>query len=180
MLSGMRTMRSDARIKPEDQEYTHPFDIVEISTPGISVPAPTATIFPGLGRILLVDDEIDFWWDQCLAELLRSGCRVDIAEDGEAGWQAVQIKDYDLLITDNKMPKLWGSDLIVNLRSQGITLPIILASTLLPIISPEQQPYFVNVCFLEKPVTCSQLSKTLHQIALTHAWFHQLPVPVGN
>jgi DNA-binding NtrC family response regulator len=153
---------------------------VGISTPGISGPASTTAIIPVPGRILLVDDEIKLWWDQCLTELLRSGICVDIAEDGEAGLEAFQINDYDLLITDNKMPKLWGSELIVNLRSRGIMLPIILASTLLPILSPEQKPYFVNVHLLEKPVTPCQLSQTLHQIALTHRWFHQLPVPVCN
>ena len=58
--------------------------------------------------ILLVDDEIDLWWDRDLAALAAAGYDVDTAEDGEAGWKALQTNEYDLLITDNKMPELWG------------------------------------------------------------------------
>jgi DNA-binding response OmpR family regulator len=112
-------------------------------------------------RILLADDEIDLWWEKCLSALARSGYHVDTAEDGEAAWEAAQTNDYDLLIADNKMPKLWGLDLIIKLRAQGMALPIILASSLLPTIPPEQKPYFVNVHLLEKPVTPSQLLATI-------------------
>src|SRR5436190_13695922 len=118
---------------------------VGISTPGISARMPTATVFPGPGRILLVDDEIELWWVQCLAALARSGCCVDTAEDGEAGWEALQANEYDLLIADNRMPKVSGLELIINLRAQGMALPIVFASSLLPTIPPEQARYFVNV-----------------------------------
>jgi DNA-binding response OmpR family regulator len=150
-----------------------------ISPLRISGPAATAPVFLGLGRILLVDDEIDLWWADCLAEFVRSGCRVDTAENGELGWEALQRCDYDLLITDNKMPKVYGLELIIHVRDQGMTVPIIFASSLLPRITPEQRPYFVNVHLLEKPVTPSQLLKTLHQIPLTHARSHDLSSSVS-
>jgi DNA-binding response OmpR family regulator len=108
-------------------------------------------------RILLVDDEIDLWWDRNLTALAAAGYHVDTAEDGEAGWQALQTNDYDLLITDNKMPKLWGLELIKRLREHGISLPIIFASTLLPVIGAEHRSHFLNVRLLEKPVSASQL-----------------------
>lgn len=108
-------------------------------------------------RILLVDDEIDLWWDRDLAALAAAGYDVDTAEDGEAGWEALQTNKYDLLITDNKMPKLRGLELIKRLRDHGMILPIILASTLLPVIDPEQEFYFHDVHLLEKPVSALQL-----------------------
>ena len=108
-------------------------------------------------RILLVDDEIDLWWDRDLAALAAAGYHVDTAEDGEAGWKALQTNDYDLLITDNKMPMLRGLELIERLRRHGMTLPIIFASTLLPVIDYKQKLLFRNVRFLEKPVSASQL-----------------------
>ena len=107
--------------------------------------------------ILLVDDEIDLWWDRDLAALAAAGYHVDTAEDGEAGWKALQTNTYDLLITDNKMPKLRGCELIKRLRDDGMTLPIIFASSLLPVIEPEQEFYFHDVRLLEKPVSASQL-----------------------
>ena len=108
-------------------------------------------------RILLVDDEIDLWWDRDITALAAAGYEVDTAEDGEAAWKALQSDDYDLLITDNKMPKLWGMELIKRVRDHGITLPIIFASTLLPVIAPAQQQYFRDVGMLEKPVSAPQL-----------------------
>jgi DNA-binding NtrC family response regulator len=115
------------------------------------------------GRILLVDDEIDLWWDRDLAALAAAGHRVDTAEDGEAGWKALQTNDYDLLITDNKMPKLWGLELIKRLRDHGMTLPIIFASTLLPVIGAEHRSHFQNVRLVEKPVSASQLLATVEK-----------------
>ena len=116
-------------------------------------------------RILLADDELEIWWEEGVAELVRSGHQVDTVEDGEAAWEALQTTDYDLLITDNKMPKLWGLDLIIDLRSQDKTMPIILVSSLLPEITPGQKPYFVNVHLLEKPVTPSQLLAAIDRVA---------------
>src|SRR5689334_19643597 len=61
-------------------------------------------------RILVVDDELGI--RQVSAAVLGcSGYDVDTAEDGEAGWNALQTKNYDLLITDNNMPKLTGVEL---------------------------------------------------------------------
>lgn len=46
---------------------------------------------------------------QIYSEVLRtSGYRVDLAEDGPAGWEALRLGGYDLLITDNEMPKRIG------------------------------------------------------------------------
>ena len=117
-------------------------------------------------RILLVDDEIEIWWNDCLAALIASGYQVDTAEDGSVGWTALGTHDYDLLITDNKMPKLFGVDLILNVRARGRAFPIILASTLSPLIPGGQKKSFADVYFLEKPVSLSELFRTLDRIKL--------------
>ena len=56
-------------------------------------------------HILLVDDEIEVWWELCITALRRSGHEVDTAQDGESGWDALRLKNYDLLITDNRCPE---------------------------------------------------------------------------
>src|ERR1043165_3678878 len=63
-------------------------------------------------RILLVDDELDVWWGPAVKELERTGYVVDTANDGASAWQAINAQHYDLLITDQKMPRLYGLDLI--------------------------------------------------------------------
>lgn len=44
--------------------------------------------------------------------LMRVGYEVDATEDGQAAWQALNAGSYDLLITDNNMPKVTGVELL--------------------------------------------------------------------
>jgi len=119
--------------------------------------------------ILIVDDELDLWWGETFQKLFDVGYEVDAAEDGEAGWQAIQTKDYDLLITDNKMPKLWGLGLIRKLRSAQLALPVILASSALPWEALQRNPDLKIYSTVEKPVTVSELldsvERVLHPVA---------------
>ncbi len=53
---------------------------------------------------------------------------MDVADDGEAAWHPLQRDRYDLLITDNDMPRLGGLELIKRIRGADMTLPIIMTS----------------------------------------------------
>ena len=56
-------------------------------------------------RILVADDDADV--RQVSAEVLRRfGYRTETAADGAAAWEALEAKSYDLLITDNNLPKV--------------------------------------------------------------------------
>ena len=55
-------------------------------------------------HILVVEDDI-FLRRLNTEVLLGSGYEVDAAADGAAAWQALNTDSYDLLITDNNMPK---------------------------------------------------------------------------
>lgn len=82
-------------------------------------------------RVLVVDDEpmIRLLNTDILVD---AGFRVDTAEDGAAAWDALQLNQYDLLITDNQMPKVGGAELIEKIRVSGMVLPVIMASATLP------------------------------------------------
>ncbi len=82
-------------------------------------------------KVLVVDDEplIRRLNSEILAE---AGFRVDTAGDGAAAWDALQLSDYDLMITDNQMPNVSGVELIEKIRVAGMVLPIIMASATLP------------------------------------------------
>src|ERR1700761_6903001 len=71
-------------------------------------------------RILVVDDDADI---RCLnTEVLAdSGYTVDSAADGALAWDALQTKNYDLLLTDYDMPKLNGLNLIRKMRDARVT-----------------------------------------------------------
>lgn len=76
-------------------------------------------------RFLIVED------DQRLAEPLAEALTnqhyvVDVANDGQQGWEFVEAFDYDLLLLDVLVPKLDGISLCRQVRSQGYQMPILL------------------------------------------------------
>ena len=82
-------------------------------------------------RLLVIDDDIGVR-QICVQVLISAGYRVDAAEDGAAGWEALHANSYDLLITDNNMPKVSGVDLVKKLRCARMSLPVILTSGAMP------------------------------------------------
>ncbi|MEO1592261.1 MAG: two-component system response regulator RppA [Cyanobacteria bacterium J06632_22] len=75
-------------------------------------------------RILLVDDEFEL--TEPLSRVLqREGYTVDIAHDGETGYQMAVAATFDLLILDWMMPGLSGLEMCQRLRSHHITTPVL-------------------------------------------------------
>ncbi|MFN6485709.1 MULTISPECIES: response regulator [unclassified Nostoc] len=76
-------------------------------------------------RILLIED------DEVLASILLQSLTqqhyaVEIAQDGQIGWEYAQGTNYDLILTDVGLPKLDGITLCQRLRSSGCSTPILL------------------------------------------------------
>src|ERR1035438_10080883 len=107
-------------------------------------------------RILVVEDDRDL--RQLNARvLIHSGYAVDVAEDGAAAWEALQANRYNLLITDNNMPRLTGMELLKRLRSARMGLPVIMATGTVPTQELAQNPWLEPVAKLAKPYTTGQL-----------------------
>jgi CheY-like chemotaxis protein len=64
--------------------------------------------------------------------LTYSGYQVDAAADGAAAWEALQLKNYDLVLTDNDMPNVTGLELIKRIQAASLDLPVIMATGTLP------------------------------------------------
>jgi len=67
-------------------------------------------------RVLYVEDDPDVRFVTCemLCELFSS---VDVAADGEQGLEKYKSTQYDLVITDIKMPKMNGIEMISKIKS---------------------------------------------------------------
>lgn len=114
-------------------------------------------------RILVVDDDLVL----CVfyAEVLTSaGFEVDMAEDGEAGWQALQAKNYDLLITDNQMPRVSGIELLRKLRSEEQDIPVIMVSGALPTEELNRNSWLRLSATLPKPSTGDRLLRIVKKV----------------
>ncbi len=126
-----------------------------------TAPSPVAPPQPlSLGaprrRILLVDDLAQLR-ELGRQVLVRSGYNVDTAEDGAEAWAALHKQDYDLLITDNQMPRLTGLELIRKVREARMTVPIILTSGTLAQFPEGDQLGGKCAALLAKPFTTEQL-----------------------
>lgn len=79
-------------------------------------------------RILVIED--DELIANPLAKLLTDQhYAVDVACDGEAGWELAEALTYDLIVLDVILPKLDGINLCRQMRSHGIQSPIILLTS---------------------------------------------------
>jgi two-component system NtrC family sensor kinase len=90
-----------------------------VELPAACVTPPAAPVpearSPSAGRILLVDDEPHIL-HYMRATLTAWGHQVDVATDGEEAIDRALEGDYDLIITDVRMPHLGGRELYERLR----------------------------------------------------------------
>ncbi|MGD1018315.1 MAG: response regulator transcription factor [Verrucomicrobiia bacterium] len=75
-------------------------------------------------RLLLIEDE------RKVADVVARGLRaerfaVDVAHDGDSGWELAEAVDYDLIILDLMLPGLNGTELLRRLRRKGSTAPVL-------------------------------------------------------
>jgi two-component system copper resistance phosphate regulon response regulator CusR len=76
-------------------------------------------------RILLVEDE------KKVADIVERGLKaeryaVDVAHDGQAGWDMIDACDYDLIILDLMLPKLSGTEILERVRRKNSQVPILI------------------------------------------------------
>lgn len=111
-------------------------------------------------RVLVVDDEPTIRRLNAKM-LLDAGYNVDAVEDGAVAWDALQVKKYDLLITDNNMPKVSGVELIEKVRAAGMSLPVIMATGALPNEGFSRQGRLRPAATLLKPYTLAEFLGTV-------------------
>jgi DNA-binding response OmpR family regulator len=119
-------------------------------------------------RILVVDDDISV--RQLTTQMLiRFGYEVDAAEDGAAGWEALVAKRYDLLITDNFMPKVTGVEMVKKLHAARMDMPIIMATAVLPQEEFILHPWLEAVPTLLKPFRGTELLSAVRKVLSVRA-----------
>jgi len=126
--------------------------------------ANPTTKFPE--KILLVDDE------QEILSLLENRLKesnysnVSLASNGKQALELMESHNFDLMITDIKMPKMMGQELIVKVRqSENLkNMPIIVLSAF---VKRESTLEISNLHYLPKPFSSKKLLKLIEAILST-------------
>lgn len=117
-------------------------------------------------RILMADDDEGI---RCImtAVLADAGFTVNAASDGQQAWEALLDAHYDLLITDNEMPRLVGLKLIERIRDAGMNLPIIITSGSFPMEKVRDYPELQIAAALPKPFRILELLNAVRDVFQT-------------
>ena len=129
-------------------------------------PTPGALSGPNLPRrlrILCADDQPDV--RACLSKcLLQAGYEAILVADGELAWQALQSAPYDLLVTDQQMPRLTGAELILRMRLNGLSVPVVVISSDLEVFSASRCESLHISALLPKPFSVGEFVRTVAQV----------------
>ena len=80
-----------------------------------------------MAKILIVDDERAI--RSTLKEILEyENHQVEEAIDGVEGWEKIRNGGFDILLSDIKMPRMDGTELLEKVLAQGIDCPVIMIS----------------------------------------------------
>jgi len=117
-------------------------------------------------RVLLCDDEVHII-RAAEFKLARAGFEVECVSDGQFGWEAIERKTPDMLITDCQMPRLSGLQLIERVRSNPATkdLPVMMLTAKGFELSPEEMARQWNVLeIIAKPFSPRDLLRRVEEI----------------
>lgn len=121
-------------------------------------------------KILVVDDEEGIR-DLLARVLSRRNLLVETAEDGEKGLEKVCQKDYDLLITDIKMPHLDGMKLLKKVKAEKPYIEVIMITAFGTIDTAVQAMREGAYDFILKPLDINHIpvvvDRCLEKIALS-------------
>lgn len=132
-------------------------------------------------RILVAEDD-EGTRDLIAIVLAAGGFVVNTTSDGEQAWEALHQMHYDLLVTDNEMPRLTGLKLIERIRKAGMSLPVIIASGTFPVERVVNDQHRQIAAVIPKPFGILELMETVrHALNVSgepasthHEAFHQL------
>ncbi|UCE23357.1 MAG: response regulator [Candidatus Zixiibacteriota bacterium] len=112
--------------------------------------------------ILIVDDEEiirDF-----LYEVLSEDYQISIASDGDEAIEQLQVHRFDLIITDLKMPRVSGEEVVKYARDNDPHSKVIVISGYSSLYTVSQSVNSGACAFLSKPFSIKELLQ-----AVTHA-----------
>src|SRR3989454_11261324 len=115
---------------------------------------------PQKAHLLIVDDEAN-----TLASLARAfrlaGHEATVCNNAAKGLELAKSQHFDLILTDVVMPGKDGLSLLEDLKSQGVTAPVVMMSGQAHIEMAVRATRLGALDFLEKPISTEKLLLTV-------------------
>src|SRR5579864_4759486 len=117
-------------------------------------------------KILLVDDNRDGLVVRKLL-LEELGCQVEIAGGGEEALKLVSTSRFDVIVTDYRMPRMNGTELIVRIRALNPDARIILVSGFVEPLGLTEQNTGANAVIAKSSSEPTQLVRWVKRLMNT-------------
>jgi DNA-binding NtrC family response regulator len=124
---------------------------------GAGVAPAAAAVTP---NVLVVDDEKTVC-NSCKKILTREGYNVEVAQSGEEALSKVKGNDFDVLVTDWKMPQLDGMEVAKRIKKENPNIAVVMI-TGYPSVETSIQALRSGVSdYVPKPFTPTELSDAM-------------------
>lgn len=114
-------------------------------------------------KILIVDDEEHTRLGY--AEVLKlDGYSVETAENGQEGFKKAIENEFDIIITDLRMPEADGITFIQNLREHNIKTPVLIITAFGSYKTYKSAKNLGVIEYLNKPIRAKDLKSAIEKI----------------
>jgi DNA-binding NtrC family response regulator len=120
-----------------------------------------------MARILIVDDQ-DMMRDSLAQSLVREGHEVVAATDGSAAVARLGAARFDLLITDLRMPKMTGLELLAEAKRLRPEMPVVLMTAFASVANAVEAMKLGAYDYIQKPFNGDEI-KLLVDRTLEHS-----------
>ena len=120
-----------------------------------------------MARILIADDD-EMMRDSVAATLARLGHSVAAASDGAAALARLDAEAFDLLLSDLKMPRMTGIELLEEAKKRRPNLPVVLMTAFATVRTAVDAMKLGAYDYLQKPFEADDL-KHLVDRTLEHS-----------
>lgn len=123
----------------------------------------TPPLVPAAARILLVDDnKLGLIARRSVLEDL--GYRITTALEGQEAFERITHEKFDLIITDYKMPKMNGLELIRKAKERAAGVPIILISGYAEALGMTEENTGADVVIAKSATEVPQLVRSVNRL----------------
>jgi DNA-binding NtrC family response regulator len=114
----------------------------------------------GKKRALVIDDE-QLVLDSVSKILTAENYEVEVSLSGREGLDRALKRHYDIVLTDIRMPDIWGMRILRDIKRAKPSLPVVIITGYATVKSAVQAIKLVAADYLEKPFTPDQLIKSV-------------------